>query len=344
MRRCLPTQWAAGLLLSQILLPIASCSHHDISEPQTLKPSSSITPELGRINSLAVAPDGKTILIRPEKGIVVWDLAAGKEKFSFDDKMHYSCALFSPNGKFIAAGRDDHRLRICDASSGKVLHSLALPESVHDIAFSAASGDLASVCADNTIRIWDPETGESLAMIKDVPDAATASLALSPNGKLIATAGWKDKVVRLWDMKEAKLIAELKGHAVPIETVAFAPNGEILASAGGSAYEDTTEVKLWNVADRKEIATLTGQEYQVVDTAFSPNGKLLVTAGGEQYLKKAELIIWDVKQQIRLAVCEGHSNAISSVVFFADGKKMATAQVDGSIKIWDLTDLKRYRD
>src|SRR5690348_18419796 len=72
-------------------------------------------------------------------------------------------------------------------------------------------------------------------------EALVYSLAFSPDGKLLATAGF-DNLVKLWAFPAGKEVRKLEGHTGPVYCVAFSPDGKTLAS---SSLDKT--VRLWNV-------------------------------------------------------------------------------------------------
>src|SRR5262249_9139382 len=82
---------------------------------------------------------------------------------------------------------------------------------------------------DRTVRLWDLETGKELVQMK--PDKELTGIALSPDGTTVAT-GEIEGTVRLWQAATGKPLATLKGHTATVISVAFAPDGKTLASAG----------------------------------------------------------------------------------------------------------------
>src|SRR5215471_12665047 len=82
--------------------------------------------------------------------------------------------------------------------------------------------------------------------------ALVYSLAFSPDGKLLATAGF-DNVVKLWEFAAGKEARTLTGHTGPVYCVAFSPDGNTVAS---SSVEKT--IRLWDVADGKLVRELKG--------------------------------------------------------------------------------------
>src|SRR5262249_43816266 len=94
----------------------------------------------------------------------------------------------------------------------------------------------------------------------------------------------KEISVRLWDVATGKERNALKGHTRCVSSVAFSPDGQVLASG---ATDGT--IKLWDVARGKELATLKGHIKQILSLAFSPDGKTLGSGSEDRSIK-----LWDV--------------------------------------------------
>ncbi|MGB4267669.1 MAG: PDZ domain-containing protein, partial [Spirochaetota bacterium] len=120
-------------------------------------------------------------------------------------------------------------------------------------------------------------------------------------------------------------IATLGRHDDDVLSVAFSPNGELLAS--GSL--DNT-VKLWNIIDKTCIATLKGHEKDVKSVAFSPDGKLLASGSRDKTIK-----LWNVAGKTCIATLAGHEEEVYSVAFSPDGKLLASGSADNTIKLWE---------
>ena len=118
----------------------------------------------------------------------------------------------------------------------------------------------------------------------------------------------------------------LEEYRSPVLSVAFSPDGTILASGAG----DNT-VKLWDVATSTNIATLEGHTDEIYSVAFSPDGKMIASASRDRTIK-----LWDVATSTNIATLEGHTDEIYSVAFSPDGKMIASASRDRTIKLWDV--------
>ena len=128
--------------------------------------------------------------------------------------------------------------------------------------------------------------------------------------------------------------AVLAGHSGPVFSVAFSPDGKILAGGGN------TSMRLWDMATRRPIGhPLTGPTGGVISVAFSPDGKILAGGGGAQGVR-----LWDVGtgHQIRNHLT-GHTGPVGSVAISPDGKTLAGAGAHG-VRLWDLTTGRQIGD
>ena len=117
----------------------------------------------------------------------------------------------------------------------------------------------------------------------------------------------------------------LAGHADPVMSVAFSPDGQRLASGSN----DQT-VKIWDSATGKELFTLKGHAGWVTSAAFSPDGQRLASASWDQTVK-----IWDSATGKELLALKGHADRVTSVAFSPNGQRLASGSNDQTVKIWD---------
>ncbi|MFN6476674.1 NB-ARC domain-containing protein [Nostoc sp. DedQUE07] len=113
---------------------------------------------------------------------------------------------------------------------------------------------------------------------------------------------------------------------VSISSVAFSPNGKLLATgdADGKTY-------LWQVDDGKLLFTCIGHSSWVKSVAFSPDGQTLASGSDDQTVK-----LWDVRDGKCLKTLQGHSNWVRSVAFSPDGQTLASGSEDQTVKLWNV--------
>jgi WD40 repeat protein len=202
---------------------------------------------------------------------------------------------------------------------------------VSAVSFSPDGKLLASGGADNTVRLWDVETGKEIKTLSGHTNKVWG-VSFSPDGKLLAT-GSDDKTVRLWDVATGQQINTLIGHINELTTVSFSPDGKLLASGS----RDKT-VKLWDVATGQQINTLIGHTNILTTVSFSPDGKLLASGSYDSTVK-----LWDVPTGKQTNTLTGHTNNIVSVSFSPDGKLLASGSADRTVKLWDVATGKEIK-
>jgi WD40 repeat protein len=213
---------------------------------------------------------------------------------------------------------------------------------VRSICFSPDGKWLASGGLDQTVRIWDVNTGR-LARVLRNGGLYFYSIAFSPNGALLLAGGgspgqgdkvpWSGTAV-VWDTKTFEQKYTLKGHDGLVRSVAFSPDGDSILTG---SYDST--LILWDAADGRKLRTFRGHATSVISVAFSPDGGRAVSGSGglaeDGSHQLGTFIIWDVQTGRRVLSHKGHESTIYSVAFSQDGRRVASCSADRTLKIWD---------
>ncbi|MCZ8305870.1 MAG: hypothetical protein O9336_04045 [Microcystis sp. LE19-98.1E] len=195
---------------------------------------------------------------------------------------------------------------------------------VQSVNFSPDGKTLVSSSGDNTIKLWNVETGQEIRTLKG-HDRAVWSVNFSPDGKTLVSGRW-DSTIKLWNVETGKEIRTLKGHDNFVQSVNFSPDGKTLVSSSS----DKT-IKLWNVETGQEIRTLKGHDRDVISVNFSPDGKTLVSGSWDKTIK-----LWNVETGKEIRTLKGHYSFVYSVNFSPDGKTLVSGSDDKTIKLWNL--------
>jgi WD40 repeat protein len=156
-------------------------------------------------------------------------------------------------------------------------------------------------------------------------------LAVSPDGKQLATAGF-DGAVRLWNADTGQEVRTLSGHTGPVYAVAFTSDGQSLASCG-----DDKIIRLWSPAEGKSVKELKGHGGVVDAVAFAPDGRRVASASADKSVR-----LWEVADGQGKPL-GNHGGSVYAVSFAADGQRLASAGSDALVKVWDVPGMKEHK-
>ncbi|MBD0266843.1 MAG: serine/threonine protein kinase [Cyanobacteria bacterium Co-bin8] len=165
------------------------------------------------------------------------------------------------------------------------------------------------------------------------PGGVVNGLAVSPNGRAIATAS-SDQSVRLWDLSDGSLIRTFAkrlgflgaGHQDAVTGVSFSPDGYTLYSASQDGV-----LKAWDLATYQIQWQQQFPGWGTAALVLAPDGTTLITAGGA-----GKIQIWDVSSGQLRTTLSHHQDWVSSLALSADGQRLVSGSWDKTLRLWHV--------
>jgi WD40 repeat protein len=275
-----------------------------------------LLPAVGWLGFLAVS----ALRERPEEKKA---RGAGREVRQFEGNTGLVPAVaFSPDGELAAAGGTDKVVRVWEAATGKLRHSLeGNEEDVRALAFSPDGRRLASAGGDRTVRLWKLGEDAPLKVLRGHTDKVVA-VAFTPDGKRIASGAY-DKTIRVWHLDTGE-VQVLRGHNDKVRSVAFTPDGRLLSAA------DDSRLLLWDLTDpqpRLEFAHPAAAWH----VTLSGDGRYAAVACWDK-----RVYLWDLDRHLPVRNFEGHTQPVFAAVLTRDGRHLLSGGRDRTLRLWDV--------
>jgi len=316
--------------------------------------------DVGEVFALDWSPDASQMAGGCRDGKVrLWNMRSGQITSILEHEKVVRAVSFSPDGKLLASGSVGGKigLKLWDAATGS-LQRVFTPDSwvslrlkdrnsgfnVYALCFSPDGQILATGNAlngrdvndiANAVKLWDVYTGNLLALLKG-HTGSVQSIAFSPDGRKLITAGGRDNRIIVWSIAAAKPIITIKvpfpssasGGDIGTFAIALSSDGQTLISGS-----DDRIVRIWDANSGDLRRELTGHKEQLTSIACSSDGRFIASGS-----KRGELMLWDMQKVNLIHELKGHIkdsglNMIRSVTFSPDSKILASAAEDGII-LW----------
>jgi WD40 repeat protein/Flp pilus assembly protein TadD len=261
----------------------------------------------------------------------LWDAANGTELWKTELGMHTSQRLaISAGGRFLlvtqsSAGRDAIGVKceaiVFDIVLKREIRRITEPAfAFNDCTFSPDESKIALATFD--LVIWDFEKGSQDRLTK----LYISKLAFAPGGRYLVGVGIAGQVT-VWEsasLKQTGWFGAKIGHE---DAVAIAPDGQTIASTGGS-----TVVHCWDVRRQEDrLAVATAHSDAINSLLFANDGKTLISASDDGTAR-----LWDVETGRQQRVLE-HVGKVKVMALASDGKRLLTGvEYRPWVYVWDL--------
>lgn len=315
---------------------------------------------------LQFRPDGKVLATSVGANVILWDLQERRAIRTLAGNTSAITSVQYSDDCEMLLSTDYGSFRVWDLKDAADRVTLTgHAATVHAAVISTDGTILVSGSADQSVRMWDVTSGESIATlpcasivesialnqngllavathkktvqfwnatsqlrqgeIQDL-DARVNSLCFSIDGSRLFTATI-DGAIEEWDSASHLRQRMIGGKRERISRMAVSPDGRMLAAGGKSS----NSVRLWELAPGRELAPLIGHEGAVRCVCFSPSGKWLASTSDDHSVR-----LWDMHTMKLVATLVGSHSRVSGAAFSKDESMLASCDLNGEIRVWDV--------
>jgi WD40 repeat protein len=315
-----------------------------------------------QIGFARLSPDGRMVITQnqfnpgypgqPRVAVAMrlrfWDARTGRQLGNPLESLPYVLDI-SADGRILATVDEKKGIRIIDLKSGKDIRCIPVKGSNFSASMSP-DGKLLALTErkdrgsfferEEKLGLWDIVSGKHLGNCEGHKGWLWGA-RFSPNSEFLASIGWADNTVRLWDPPTRQEIHRFNTGKVHVFVMAFSPDSKILAAA--APYRGV--IHMWRTALGEEKNFVGKGAYEkeilvqrgVLALAFTPDNKSLITSDNF-----GKLYLWDVASETVLKEWPAHKFRANHLTISADGKTLLSQGMSTAL-VWDLESIMQNK-
>ncbi|KAF7970764.1 hypothetical protein HWV62_23104 [Athelia sp. TMB] len=255
--------------------------------------------------------------------------------------IYMSALPFVPKDSLIAkqySWRYPNKLRLLTGSLDSWPSALKTIEghrsTIASVAYSPDGKHIVSGSFDNSIRVWDSETGESERVAGRFTGhtswhtALVQSVKYSPDGRHIVS-GSADKTVCIWGALTGEFVAgPFQGHTDWVNSVAWSPDSKCVVSGS-----DDNTCRVWHIETGTSVQgiVIEGHSSSVKSVAYSPSGEHIASGASD-----GTICVWNAETCTIVGIpLQAHDKGVMSIAYSPDGKFIASGSEDKTVRVWN---------
>ncbi|KAI9744190.1 MAG: hypothetical protein M1818_002342 [Claussenomyces sp. TS43310] len=229
--------------------------------------------------------------------LLVWEWQS--ESYILKQQGHFdsmNALVYSPDGQKIITTADDGKIKVWDVKSGFCIVTFTEHTSgVTACEFAKRGNVLFTSSLDGSIRAWDLIRYRNFRTFTAPTRLSFSSLAVDPSGEVVCAGSLDSFDIHIWSVQTGQLLDQLSGHEGPVSSLAFAPNGGVMASG---SWDHT--VRIWSIFNRTQTSEPLQVQADVLDVAFRPDSSQLAVSTLD-----GQLTFWSVSQAEQISGVDG---------------------------------------
>ncbi|KAI1819629.1 periodic tryptophan protein 2 [Xylaria intraflava] len=229
--------------------------------------------------------------------LLVWEWQS--ESYILKQQGHFdsmNSLVYSPDGKRIITTADDGKIKVWDVDSGFCIVTFTEHTSgVTACDFAKRGNVLFTSSLDGSVRAWDLIRFRNFRTFTAPTRLSFSCMAVDPSGEVVAAGSLDSFDIHIWSVQTGQLLDQLSGHEGPVSSLAFAPNGGLLASG---SWDRTA--RLWTIFGRTQTSEPLQLQADVLDVAIRPDSEQLAVSTLD-----GQLTFWSISEAEQVSGLDG---------------------------------------